>query len=216
MLQISQTLLFALTIFSLDVFPSQATVTNSCAYETMALRGNATLIDLRKKIYESVYVDFYADTKRFVNVLESKYNLNFTEACKETGGRILLNDLTFNCSHGSKNYTIYDLRYIRDDAICVDKNCTEIEEEEIRNNFSQYRYPFNVTTTDANTAVVYNCTLTPSGSSHYDASFGLIMLFFSSLLGFLFYWIVMLLISAQILFIPISVRHIHVRVITAH
>ena len=189
MRQISQSLLFALTIFFLEVFPSQATLSVTCDKETSALRENATLKELQVVVYASVHADLNACSKRFVTVFEKEHNLNFTVACNATGGKILSHNLTFNCSDGRKEYSTYDLRFIKDDAICVSNKCNASEEMEILVNFSGYRYPFTASTTDASTAVVSSCTLIEetSGSSHCDAYFGLIIFLFSSLLGFLFY-----------------------------
>jgi len=211
MLQISQTLLFALTIFSLYVFPSQATVSDACGVATSLLLLDPSLESLQAQVLSSLSTDINSCTQGTCTVDANKYYSNYKTACTTAGGRIFVTDLSYTCSNEPVS--------ILNDATCVGQNCTASESKE----YLMSIYDEFLVRTNLITNAEYYCTFNgyvnvkTSGSNHCDAPFGLIMLFFSSLLGFLWYWVVVLFSSlCRFFFMPISVRHIHVRPTKSH
>jgi len=185
MLQISQTLLLALTIFFLDVFPSQATV---CADETVALNGIATLTNLQQQIFRTYDSELQACagyiTKDTTCTLDfSKYTAtsDLKAACTSVGGKILVYDSTQTCyGNGFPKITIHS----NNQALCVGQNCTASEFDAALDSLLDARDVQNKATGFA--VCTSDAKVETSGSSQCDACFALNMLLFSSLLGSLF------------------------------
>ena len=177
MLQISQTLLLALTIFFLDVFPSQAT---GCYNETAALSETATLQQLRQEIYQerdSEYQACLAASTATCTFDYSKYSAtaNYKAACTSAGGKVLVFDSNLICSGNGGSVKVID----NNEPLCVSQNCSTsaveaLYDKLLDNNELEVEAYGLVCTSD--TAV------DTSGSSHCDACFALNMLLFSSLL----------------------------------
>jgi len=173
--QISQTILFALTIFSLDVFLAQATVSDACEVQTLALEGNdETLASIQSQVFERGSSELEACTRSSCTIDESKYSANYLAACTGAGGKVYLADATYACVGGTYLF--------KNEPFCVGKNCTASDnKEQILNYYAGY------TVTKGSSVCSFKGFVEASGSSRWDTSFGFIMLSFSSLLGFLLY-----------------------------
>jgi len=195
MLQISQTLLLALTIFFLDVFPSQAT---GCSNETAALRETATLQQLSQEIYQELDSEFQACVSLYLTTCTadfSKYSAtaNYKAACTSAGGKVLVLDSRLICSANGVGLNVFE----NNEPLCVSKNCAASEVEAlydiILDNIELELEGYGwVCTSDAAVDTSDAAVDTPdaavntSGSSHCDACFALNMLLLSLLLGSLF------------------------------
>jgi len=197
MLQISQTLLLALTIFFLDVFPSQAT---GCSDETAALSETATLQQLEQEINQELDSEFQAcmetaTTTATCTFDHSKYSAtaNYKAACTSAGGKVLVFDARLICSANGVGLNVFE----NNEPLCVSKNCAASEVEAlydiILDNIELELEGYGwVCTSDAAVDTSDAAVDTPdaavntSGSSHCDACFALNMLLLSLLLGSLF------------------------------
>jgi len=182
MLQISQTLLLALTIFFLDVFPSQAT---GCSDETAALSETATLQQLSQEIYQERDSEFQACLAASTATCTfdySKYSAtaNYKAACTSAGGKVLVFDTNLICSGNGGFKDIYN-----NEPLCVSQNCSTSAVEALYDKRND-NYELEVEKKAYGLVCTSDAAVDTSGSSHCDACFALNMLLLSLLLGSLF------------------------------